>query len=76
MTRRVSAYFRNLFNKRTVEGLEGLLARSLCAAVGLLGTVVGDRAVIGASSLASSCVEADTTVLGVPGRIIYRKGVL
>ena len=41
----------------------------------LPGTVVGDRAVIGASSLASSCVEADTTVLGVPGRIIYRRKV-
>ena len=36
-------------------------------------TVMGDRAVVGASSLASGSVEADTTVLGVPARIIYRK---
>jgi len=39
----------------------------------LPGIVVGDRGVVGASSLASGSVEPDTTVLGVPARIIYRK---
>jgi sugar O-acyltransferase (sialic acid O-acetyltransferase NeuD family) len=38
----------------------------------LPGTVVGDRAVVGASSMASGAVDADTTILGVPARIIYR----
>jgi len=36
-------------------------------------TEMGGRAVVGASSLASTSVEPDTTVLGVPARIIYRK---
>lgn len=42
----------------------------------LPGTVVGDRAVVGASSLASGSIEPDTTVLGVPARMIYRKSSL
>jgi acetyltransferase-like isoleucine patch superfamily enzyme len=36
-------------------------------------TEMGGRAVVGASSLASALVEPDTTVQGVPARIIYRK---
>jgi sugar O-acyltransferase (sialic acid O-acetyltransferase NeuD family) len=36
-------------------------------------TVVGDRAVVGANSLAHGFVEADTTILGVPARLIYRR---
>ncbi len=39
----------------------------------LPGTRVGDRAVVGASSLAGGVVEPDTTILGVPARIIYRR---
>jgi len=39
----------------------------------LPGTVVGDRAVVGASSLAHGRVESDTTILGVPARIIHRR---
>jgi sugar O-acyltransferase (sialic acid O-acetyltransferase NeuD family) len=39
----------------------------------LPGTVVGERAVVGASSLASSSIEPHTTVLGVPAQIIYRR---
>lgn len=42
----------------------------------LPGTVVGDRAVVGASSLAGGSIEPDTTVLGVPARMIYRKSSL
>lgn len=49
-----------------------------CAMVGsnatlLPGAVVGDRAVVGAGSLASGFVEPDTTVLGVPARILCRR---
>src|SRR6516165_3834768 len=39
----------------------------------LPGTAVGDRAVVGASSLGSGTIEPGATILGVPGRIIYRK---
>jgi len=39
----------------------------------LPGTRVGERAVVGASSLAHGSVEADTTVLGVPARVIHRR---
>lgn len=39
----------------------------------LPGTIVGDRAVVGASSLAHGRIEPDTTVLGVPARIIHRR---
>ncbi len=39
----------------------------------LPGTVVGERSVVGASSLASCSIEPDTTLLGVPGQIIYRR---
>jgi len=42
-------------------------------AVLLPGTLIGDRAVVGASSLAGGAVEPGTTVLGVPARIIYRR---
>ena len=39
----------------------------------LPGTLVSDRAVVGASSLAHGSVEPDTTVFGVPARIIRRR---
>lgn len=39
----------------------------------LPGTVVGDRAVVGACSLAHGHVPADTTILGVPARIIQKR---
>ena len=39
----------------------------------LPGTVVGERSVVGASSLASCSIEPDTTLLGVPAQIIYRR---
>ena len=39
----------------------------------LPGTIVGDRAVVGASSFAHGRIEPDTTVLGVPARIIHRR---
>jgi sugar O-acyltransferase (sialic acid O-acetyltransferase NeuD family) len=39
----------------------------------LPGTVVGERAVVGANSLAHGSVESDTTILGVPARIIRRR---
>jgi sugar O-acyltransferase (sialic acid O-acetyltransferase NeuD family) len=45
-----------------------------CNAALLPGTRVGERAIVGASSLAHGSVEADTTVLGVPARIIHRRG--
>lgn len=44
-----------------------------CNSAFLPGTHVGDRAVVGANSLACRSVEADTTVLGVPARAIYRR---
>jgi sugar O-acyltransferase (sialic acid O-acetyltransferase NeuD family) len=44
-----------------------------CNAALFPGTHVGERAVVGASSLACRSVEADTTVLGVPARTIYRR---
>ena len=39
----------------------------------LPGTQVGERAVVGASSLAHGSVEPDTTILGVPARIVRRR---
>jgi sugar O-acyltransferase (sialic acid O-acetyltransferase NeuD family) len=43
----------------------------------LPGTRVGERAVVGASSLAHGLVEPDTTILGVPARVIHlRRGSL
>jgi sugar O-acyltransferase (sialic acid O-acetyltransferase NeuD family) len=39
----------------------------------LPGTRVGERAVVGASSLAHGSVEPDTTILGVPARVIQRR---
>jgi sugar O-acyltransferase (sialic acid O-acetyltransferase NeuD family) len=39
----------------------------------LPGTIVGERSVVGASSLASCSIEPDTTLLGVPAQIIYRR---
>jgi sugar O-acyltransferase (sialic acid O-acetyltransferase NeuD family) len=39
----------------------------------LPGTLVGERSVVGASSLASCSIEPDTTLLGVPAQIIYRR---
>jgi sugar O-acyltransferase (sialic acid O-acetyltransferase NeuD family) len=39
----------------------------------LPGTIVGDRAVVGANSLARGSVEPDTTVLGVPARVIHKR---
>ena len=39
----------------------------------LPGTRLGERAVVGASSLAHGLVEPDTTILGVPGRVIHRR---
>jgi sugar O-acyltransferase (sialic acid O-acetyltransferase NeuD family) len=39
----------------------------------LPGTLVADRAVVGANSVAQGCVQPDTTILGVPARIIFRK---
>jgi sugar O-acyltransferase (sialic acid O-acetyltransferase NeuD family) len=39
----------------------------------LPGTRVGERAVVGASSLAHGLVEPDTTILGVPGRVVHRR---
>jgi sugar O-acyltransferase (sialic acid O-acetyltransferase NeuD family) len=44
-----------------------------CNAALFPGTHVGQRAVVGASSLALRSVEPDTTVLGVPARTIYRR---
>jgi len=38
----------------------------------LPGTRLGERAAVGASSLAHGSVEPDTTILGVPGRVIHR----
>jgi len=38
-------------------------------------TNVGDRAVVGASSLAHGSIAPDTTVLGVPARVIYRRSI-
>jgi sugar O-acyltransferase (sialic acid O-acetyltransferase NeuD family) len=43
-----------------------------CNATLLPGTLVGDRAVVGANSLAGGLVEPDTTIFGVPARIIRR----
>lgn len=43
-----------------------------CNATVLPGTVVGCRAVVGANSLAQGLVEPDTTVFGIPARIIRR----
>jgi sugar O-acyltransferase (sialic acid O-acetyltransferase NeuD family) len=39
----------------------------------LPGTLVGDRAIVGASSLAHGSVEPDTTTFGVPARLVYRR---
>ena len=39
----------------------------------LPGTKLGERAVVGASSLAHGSVEPDTTILGVPGRVVHRR---
>jgi sugar O-acyltransferase (sialic acid O-acetyltransferase NeuD family) len=36
-------------------------------------TCVRERAVVGASSLAHGLVETDTTILGVPGRVVHRR---
>jgi acetyltransferase-like isoleucine patch superfamily enzyme len=36
-------------------------------------TIVGDRAVVGASSLARGRVEPDTTIFGVPARVILKR---
>jgi sugar O-acyltransferase (sialic acid O-acetyltransferase NeuD family) len=44
-----------------------------CNATLLPGTHVGERAVVGACSLAHGLVEPGTTVLGVPARTIYRR---
>jgi sugar O-acyltransferase (sialic acid O-acetyltransferase NeuD family) len=41
----------------------------------LPGTRVGERAVVGASSLAHGSVEPDTTILGVPARVIHRRSL-
>jgi sugar O-acyltransferase (sialic acid O-acetyltransferase NeuD family) len=38
----------------------------------LPGTRVGERAIVGAASLAHGLIEPDTTVFGVPGRVIPR----
>lgn len=43
-----------------------------CNATLLPGTLVGDRAVVGANSLAQGLVEPDTTIFGVPARVIRR----
>lgn len=43
-----------------------------CNATLLPGTFVGDRAVVGANSLAHGLVEPDTTIFGVPARVIRR----
>lgn len=47
-----------------------------CNATLLPGTVVGDRAVVGVNSVASSSVQADTTVFGVPARTIRKSSNL
>jgi sugar O-acyltransferase (sialic acid O-acetyltransferase NeuD family) len=39
----------------------------------LPGTSVGDRAVVGAASLAHGSVEPNTTILGVPARVILKR---
>lgn len=39
----------------------------------LPGTFVGNYAVVGANSLAHRAIEPDTTVLGVPARVIHRR---
>lgn len=36
-------------------------------------TMVGERAVVGACSLASGAIEPDTTILGVPARVLFHK---
>lgn len=43
-----------------------------CNATLLPGTIVGDRAVVGANSLAHGLIEPDTTILSVPTRTIRR----
>jgi sugar O-acyltransferase (sialic acid O-acetyltransferase NeuD family) len=43
-----------------------------CNATLLPGTLVGNRAVVGANSVARGWVEPDTTIFGVPARIIRR----
>lgn len=43
-----------------------------CNATLLPGTVVGDRAVVGANSLAHGLVEPDATVFGCPARVLRR----
>jgi sugar O-acyltransferase (sialic acid O-acetyltransferase NeuD family) len=39
----------------------------------LPGTIVGDRAVVGAASLGHGSIASDTTVLGVPAQVIHRR---
>jgi sugar O-acyltransferase (sialic acid O-acetyltransferase NeuD family) len=39
----------------------------------LPGTLVGDRAIVGAGSLAHGSIDPDTTTFGVPARLIYRR---
>src|SRR5216683_5001157 len=43
-----------------------------CNATLLPGTVVGDRAVVGANSLAHGLIEPDATIFGVPARVLRR----
>jgi sugar O-acyltransferase (sialic acid O-acetyltransferase NeuD family) len=43
-----------------------------CNATLLPGAYVGDRAVVGPNSLAHGWIEADTTIIGVPARMIRR----
>lgn len=44
-----------------------------CNATLLPGTIVGDRAVVGANSVVHGSVEADSTTFGVPARTIRRR---
>jgi sugar O-acyltransferase (sialic acid O-acetyltransferase NeuD family) len=39
----------------------------------LPGTIVGNRAVVGAGSLAHGSVEPDTTILGIPARVVLKR---
>jgi sugar O-acyltransferase (sialic acid O-acetyltransferase NeuD family) len=39
----------------------------------LPGTIVGNHAVVGAGSLAHGSVEPDTTIFGIPARVIFRR---
>lgn len=43
-----------------------------CNATLLPGTLVGDRAVVGANSLAHGLVEPDATIFGIPARVLRR----